>query len=276
MAQVKLLKINGDGTSTEFQSATDDITLNSFSIQGGGPVLSGTGLALANQDLSAIKNLVFTAPNTDTINQTAGALIVDNIVAKERSNLFSTAGEVLFPIVTDTASTVDNFRLPQLAGAPTATPTNTGSGFQIWDTANNKQWVWSGSAWLDQSLVNQARALDDTYTAAATLVATDAVYISAANTVDKAKADVIATSYALGFATAGAVAAAQVDVRKAGVLGGFSSLTPGARYFLSGTTAGQITSTVPTGLGHTIVQVGLAKSATQLDIIIQTLGRRAS
>lgn len=276
MAQVKLLKINGDGVPTEFNSAADDITLNSFSVQGGGPALSASGLNNANQDISNLKNISFAAPNTDTINQTAGSLIIDNIMAKERKNLLSTAGEVLFPVVTDTASTVDNFQLPQIAGAPTATPTNSGSGFELFDTVNKKVWLWDGSAWADQSLVQQARAIDDSYTAAANLAATDAVYISAANTVDKASgASNSSASYLLGFASAAALAAASVDIRKFGVLGGFSSLTPGSRYFLSPSTPGQITSTLPVGAGNTIVQAGIAKSATSLDIVIQQLGRRA-
>lgn len=275
MAQVKLLKINGDGTPTEFNSAADDITLNSFSVQGSGPVLSGTGLALANQDLSAVKNVVFTAPSTDTINQTAGNLVIDNIMAKERSNPLSVAGEILFPVVTNSAGQLDNFQLPQVAGTPTATPTNAGSGFEVFDSVNKKVYVYDGSAWQDQSVVQQAKAIDDTYTAANALAAVDAVYISAANSVDKANAAAASTSYVIGFASASALAAAQVDVRKFGVLSGFSSLTPGARYYLSGATAGQISATLPVASGNTIVQVGYAKSATQLDIAIQSLGRRA-
>jgi hypothetical protein len=58
-------------------------------------------------------------------------------------------------------------------------------------------------------------------------------------------------------------------------MGGFSGLTAGARYYLSAGTAGTITATIPSGTGNTIVQCGYAKSATDLQIQLLQLGRRA-
>lgn len=275
MSQIKLLKINGDGTPVEMNTSSDDITLNSYSVQGGGPVLSASGLNLNSQPISGLTNVTFVAPSTDTINQTAGNLVIDNIVAKERSNSLTTAGEVLFPVVTDTASTVDNFRIPQLAGFPTATPTNSGSGFLVWDSSDNKMAAWNGSAWQDLSVANDSLQIQDTYVAGAALSAQDVVYLSAANTVSQAKADAAATSYAMGFAKAAALSSANVIVVKNGSMSGFSALTAGARYFVSPTTAGQITATLPVGSGQSIVMVGYARSATQLDIQFQNLGRRS-
>ena len=275
MAQVKLLKIHTNGVPVEFDSAADDITLNSYSVQGGGPVLSGTGLDMNNQDIVDIKNIDFNNPASNTIEQTAGALIIDNIMAKERSNTLTTAADILFPTITDTAGQVDALRLPALAGTPTATPTASGEGFMVWDSTNNFLYVWDGAAWQNQSTATVANNIDDSYTAEVNIAIRDAVYISSADNVSPADADADASSQVVGFATAAATATNPVNIRKFGRLSGFSGLTAGSRYFLS-TTAGAITATVPTGAGNNIVQVGYAKSATVLDIMIQSLGRRAA
>lgn len=274
MAQIKLLKIDTDGVPVEFTSATDDITLNSFTIQGGGPVLSGSGLDLNNQDVTDISDLVFVDPSVGTINQTAGALVINNIMAKERSNSLTTGADILFPVITDVAGQVDALRLPALAGIPTATPTTGGEGFVVWDSSNNNLYVWDGAAWDNLNQVAAASNVDDIFTAEVNIAARDVVYISSANNVSPASASAAVSSQALGFATAAASAAASVNVRKLGSLSGFSALTPGSRYFLN-TTAGAITATVPAGSGNSIIAVGYARSATVLDIAIQSLGRRS-
>lgn len=274
MAQVKVLKIDFDGVSRE-NSTSDDITFASFSVSGGGPVLSGTGLAMANQQISSVKDVLFQAPSTGTINQTAGSLIIDNIMAKDRDNVMSVSGGgILFPVVLDNGSSLDALRMPAVSGAPTATPTNGGTGYVVWDSLNNKEWIWNGTSWADQSLVNAARTLDDSYIANNTLLVRDAVYLAAAGKVDKASASAATTAQLIGFATAGASASASVNVRYAGKLGGFTGLTPNVREYLSAT-AGQITETIPVGSGNTIIQAGYAVDANTLLIQIQSLGRRA-
>jgi hypothetical protein len=275
MAQVKLLKIAADGVPLEFNSTSDDITLNSFTIQGGGPVLSSTGLDLNGQAATDAASFQVTDPTTGYLNQTAGNLIFDNIMAKERSNTLTTAADVLFPVITDTAGQVDAFRLPALAGAPTATPTASGEGFTVWDSSNDKLYVWSGSAWVDMSSTGTATDVLNTYTANGAIAAQDVVYISAADSVSKAKADATATSYAVGFAVSSVADTNPVGVKTDGIISGFSGMTAGARQYLSAATAGLITPTIPTGTGHTIVQVGYAKSATDLQIQLLQLGRRA-
>lgn len=275
MAQIKLLKIASDGVPLEFDSASDDITLNSFSVQGGGPVLSGTGLDMNNQDVSDIKNLDFNDPSVSTIEQTAGALIVDNIMAKERENLMTTAGGISFPVITDVAGQVDAFRLPALAGAPTATPSTGGEGHLVWDSTNNKLYAWDGAAWDDLSTVDAANKVVNSYTADEALSARDVLYISAADNVSKALANNTSQSYAMGLAVAAAIDTAPVEVQSEGVMTGFTGLTAGARYYLDASTAGAITSTIPTGTGNTVVQVGYAKSASALHIHIEQMGRRA-
>jgi hypothetical protein len=275
MAQIKLLKIASDGVPLEFDSTADEITMLSFSVNGGGPSLSATGLAMATQDITGIKNLSFNDPTVDYFNQTAGNLIIDNVMAKERSNVMTTAGDILFPVVADAAGELDAFRLPAIAGVPSATPTASGEGFAVWDSTNNKFMVWGGSSWVDVSSSGSAADISNTYTAGEALTARDFVYISAANTVSKADASVLAKSYAVGFATSSVSSAASVGVKTDGIIGGFTGMTAGARQYLSGATAGAITATVPSGTGHTIVQAGYAKSATDLQIQMLQLGRRA-
>lgn len=272
MAQIKLLKIASDGVPLEFNSASDEITLASFTVQGGGPVLSGTGLDMNNQDVSDIKNLDFNDPSVSTIEQTAGALIVDNIMAKERENLMSTAGGISFPVITDVAGQVDAFRLPALAGAPTATPSTGGEGHLVWDSTNDKLYAWTGSAWDDLSTVQAASKVINSYTADEALSARDVLYISAADNVSKALATNTSQSYAMGLAVASAADTAPVEVQSEGVMTGFTGLTAGARYYLDASTAGAITSTIPTGTGNTVVQIGYAKSTTALHIHIEQMG----
>lgn len=276
MSQVKLLKIHTNGIPVEFDSAADDITLNSYSVQGGGPVLSATGLDLNNQDVSDVNDLAFNDPTTGTINQTAGLLVVDNIMAKERNNVMTTAGAILFPLITDTAAQVDSFKVPNIAGVPSATPAfSSVAGYLAYDSTNKNMYVWDGAAWDNMNTVSSTNNVDDSYIAETAIAARDVVYISSADNVSKAAASADVTAQAVGFATAAALITAPVNVRKYGRLSGFSALTAGARYYLSAT-AGTITATVPAGAGHTIVQVGYAKNATDLDIQIQSLGRRAA
>lgn len=275
MAQVKLLKIHSTGIPVEFDSSADDITLASFTVQGGGPVMGATGLDLNNQDVVDVNDLAFNNPASGTINQTAGALIIDNLMAKERSNALTTAADILFPSISDTAGQVDALRLPALAGAPTATPTASGEGFSVWDSSNNKLYVWGGSSWVDIASSGTATDVLNNYTVEADVAAKDVVYISSANSVSPALADNSGTSYAIGLATSTVAATGSVGVKTDGIMGGFSGLTAGSRYFLSASSAGAITATVPSGTGNTIVQVGYAKSTTDLQIQLLQLGRRA-
>jgi hypothetical protein len=274
MAQIRVLKIDTDGVPRE-HSLSDDITFTSFTVDAGGPVLSGTGLDMNNTDVSDIQDLVMNNPATGTINQTAGNLIIDNIMAKERENLMTTAGGISFPAISDVAGEVDALRIPSLAGVPTATPTTGGSGHLVFDTTNNDLYIWDGAAWDNLNIVEVANNVDDSYIAEVAVAARDLVYISSADNVSPAIASANASSQGIGFATAAALATAAVNVRKFGRLDGFSGLTAGARYYLSGSVAGAITATVPVGAGNTILQAGYAKNATTLDIMIENLGRRA-
>lgn len=275
MAQVKLLKISSDGVPLEFTSSTDEITLLSFSVNGGGPVLSGTGLDMNGQAVTDASSIQVTDPTVGFLNQTAGNLIFDNIMAKERENTMTTAGGVAFPVITDVAGQVDAFRLPALAGIPSASPTNGGEGHLVWDSTNNHLYAWNGTAWDNLSTVDEAQKVVNPYTAEVAIAARDVVYISSADNVSPALGDNTSKSYVIGLAKAAALAAASVEVQSEGVMTGFSGLTAGSRYYLSDSVAGAITTTVPSGSGKTIVQMGYAKSASALHIHIEQLGRRA-
>lgn len=146
---------------------------------------------------------------------------------------------------------LDGVNWPQADGSANEILSTNGSGQLSWVTAF-------------------AGIVKNEYTADEALAAVDCVYISAADNVSKADASAESTSRVIGFAQGAAADTTQVQVISEGVLGGFTGLTPGARYFLS-ETAGAITSTAPSTDESAIVQVGYAKSATELHIHIEVI-----
>lgn len=274
MGQIKVLKIDTDGVPLE-HSQIDEITFASFTVSGGGPVLDGNGLDMNNKPVYDVLNLLFNDPSTGYINQTVGNLIVDKIMAIDRNNIMEVSGAVIFPVISDTGSQVDSFRLPSVSGTPTAAPTYGGAGYLVYDYVNFKPYAWTGSSWDDLTTVQSAENILDSYIAGENLSAVDAVYISGSNTVSKALADATSKSRLLGFATQTKTATQTVFVQKFGKLAGFSSLTPGAREYLDPAVAGGITEIIPAGAGNTIVQAGYGVTTSVLDIQIQQLGRRS-
>lgn len=99
------------------------------------------------------------------------------------------------------------------------------------------------------------------------------VYISAADTANLADADTLNTAHVLGLAISDATVNSAVIVLSEGsversdwtVVTGSANLTPGAIYYLS-TTAGQMTTTPPTGDGDNVVRCGTAINTTKFDI----------
>jgi hypothetical protein len=273
MAQVKILKIGSTGLPSEIDTSADDVTANSFTVNGG-LVASSSGIDMNNSNLSDVDTISFTDPASDGLTVTAGTLIADNIMGEAFENSMSVGAAVIFPSVSDDADELDALGIPYLSGAPSASPTDSGR-FLVYDDSNNKLYIWDGAAWDDLSSVSAANSLEDSYTADEALTANDAVYISAADNVSKADNDAgSGASHVIGFAKSTVSDTDPVVVQKAGVMSGFSSLTAGDRYFLSNT-AGAISNSVPTGSGAVIVQVGYAKNTTDLDIMIQQLGKRA-
>lgn len=271
MSQVKLLKINSDGLPQEFDSTADEITLLSYTVDAGGPVLSGTGLDMNNQDISDMKDLSFNNPASNTIN----GYIVNDYMVESKENSMDVGAAILFPTVSDAAGELDAFRLPTIAGTPTATPADGGEGYLVYDSTNDKLYAWTGSAWDDLSTVSAANKVCNTYTASGAIAQADVVYISAANSVSKAKADADTTARAIGVAPLAIANAASGDICSDGLISGFSGLTAGSRYFLSAATAGLVTATAPSGAGNSVVQVGFAKSATEMQLQFLFLGKKA-
>jgi hypothetical protein len=91
-----------------------------------------------------------------------------------------------------------------------------------------------------------------------------ALYASGSGTVDLAQADAAGTTKCVGLATADVAAAATGTYKTEGT----AALTPGAYYYLSEATPGQLTSTAPTTDTQYVVAVARALSTTQLDIEI--------
>jgi len=276
MAQIKLLKINATGLPEEMNSTADDITLNSYTVQGGGAVLSTTGLDMNGDNISDAGDLAFTDPTSDGITRTDGTHAADDIMFQDAENVMASGAAVLFPTVTDNADQVDAFRLPALAGAPSATPSDGGEGYLVWDSTNDNLYAWDGSAWSNLSIVEEAQRTCSEYTAGETIAIGEVVYISSANTVSLADiSNGGNTDYIVGMASTGNTASNPVKICSDGVISGLSGLTAGDRYFVDNATAGAITNTVPTGAGNRLIQVGFAKSTTELHLQIQFIGKRA-
>ena len=115
-----------------------------------------------------------------------------------------------------------------------------------------------------------AGIIKNAYTADEALAIRDVVYISAADNVSKADASAEGTGRVIGLAEAAAADTASVNVISEGIVTGFAGLTVGARYFLS-ETAGAITATFPSADEANIVQIGYAKSATELHLHIEQI-----
>jgi hypothetical protein len=92
------------------------------------------------------------------------------------------------------------------------------------------------------------------------------VYISSGTTVKAAQANSYTTVRAQAVAAEAVLSGAQGLYQYEGVASGSIGLTPGSTYFLSSTSAGQMTTTPPSAVGDWIMVVGQAFSATELSI----------
>lgn len=279
MAQIKLLKLDASGLPLEMDQANDDITLNSFAVDGTSLSIGSSGLSMGALPISNVTNIQFNDPTADTINQTAGTLVIDDIMAVDRDNAMSSGASILFASsISDLAGEVDAFRLPHLTSgnAPTANPTATGGGFLVESGGSVYVWDEALSSWNNLGVADSAENLqNDDYVAGEGLTSAFALYISGADEVSKAQADSVATSEVIGFNASNVTSGAAVTLVTAGRLDAFSGLTAGTRYYLDPDTAGEITDTVPTTSGDVIMFVGYAKNSTTLEMQFQYLGRRS-
>lgn len=277
MAQVKLLKIDTNGQPLEMDTSSDDITLASYTVTGGGPVLD-SNLDMNNGTISDVDDLSFTDPSTDGITNTSGTHPADKIMFEDDENSMDVGSAVLFPVVADNADQLDAFRLPAIAGIPSATPSDGGEGYLVWDSTNNDLYAWDGTAWDNLNIVESAERVCNQYTVSEVggVAIGDILYISAADTVSKADVSGLgAASRVIGMSSNAAADTGTSTVCDNGVVTGLSGLTAGARYFADPGTAGGYTTTVPAGSGNKIYQIGYGKSTTAMHLQIQYLGRRA-
>lgn len=108
------------------------------------------------------------------------------------------------------------------------------------------------------------------------------VYVAGNDSYRKAQANAAATAKVFGLAaTATSDGGAAIDVQMNNILTGTTAqwdvvtgqtggLTANARYFLSPTTAGRLTTTAPQTGGQYIAPVGIAKSSTDMQIDIDS------
>lgn len=101
----------------------------------------------------------------------------------------------------------------------------------------------------------------------AAVAAGEVVYSTGANTLDLADASAVASSSVVGIALDSGGIGDSPRIQVCGVveIAGWG-LTAGSRYFLS-TTAGAITVTAPTAVGESVVEIGVALSATELRLL---------
>lgn len=85
-----------------------------------------------------------------------------------------------------------------------------------------------------------------------------------AGTLNARKADADNGMPVHGYVKAAVTSPAAADVYFDGIIAGFTSLTPGARYFLSAT-AGAVTVTPPSGSTNLVQYIGIAISATEIE-----------
>lgn len=133
---------------------------------------------------------------------------------------------------------------------------------------------------LDAS-VNEVDVISQINGNAGALVIGAPVYTSGSGEVDKAQANALATVDVIGLVRDASIATGQPgNIQTDGVLtattgqwdaitGQTGGLTVGAIYYLSPSTAGQLTATPPSAVGHFVARVGKALSETELEITIE-------
>lgn len=106
-------------------------------------------------------------------------------------------------------------------------------------------------------------ATTELYDCPAAVAVGDAVYLTATGTVDRARANALATMPVVGVVQS-KPSATTCLVQTGDALGGYAGLTVDAFYYASPTTPGALTATVPTTIGQVVQQVGFARTATTL------------
>ena len=127
---------------------------------------------------------------------------------------------------------------------------------------------------LDETLLPSSVFDSISLPAGEALTAGDYVIIDASGEVVRASA-ASGGNAAVGYVKDSVTTGASVTVYFEGTNDALSGLTPGASYFLSDTTPGGITTTIPTDTGEIVQKIGLAISATSLTFEPDVVGIRA-
>ena len=255
MTEIKILKIGStSGYPEEHDSANDDIIFND--IEAGNQLSVTSGVTITT-------DIAFNAV-TDTIAGIQNQNLVDKSASETISGSWTYTG------------TVDvnggDLVLPLAASGTPA------SGDTYWDDSTNTLYVYDagGAAYVNVGATGTASGVVTSYTAGTGGIAQyDAVYISANDTVLKADATTTSTAGVIGFARTAIAASATGEIQHNGVLSGvLTGATAGDTYYLD-TTAGAVSSSIPTGSGNNVVKVGRAKNGTDLQIELQFFTIRA-
>lgn len=105
------------------------------------------------------------------------------------------------------------------------------------------------------------------YNCPVTVNVNDAVYLSAADSVDQAASNIVTDRPCVGVVVAKPTATT-CEIQYAGELGAFAGLVAGDTYYLS-TTPGILTNIPPTAPGEIVQEVGFARNATTLVVLIE-------
>jgi hypothetical protein len=116
--------------------------------------------------------------------------------------------------------------------------------------------------WMGMPIPLSALLIGGIYNCPIGVAVGDAVFLSAADNVDRSDASVVSDRPVIGFVHSKPTTTT-CRVQYAGDLSVFVGLTVGATYYLD-TTAGQITTTPPSGTGNIVQEVGFARNATTL------------
>lgn len=121
----------------------------------------------------------------------------------------------------------------------------------------------NSSGQIDDSMVGSIARASKTANCGEDITAGDRIYVDASGEVRKAVADNVA-KLATGYVETSATTGNSIKYYTDGTQTGLSGLTANARYFLSATTPGAITTTPPSSSGTFAQSVGKPPSATEL------------
>ncbi len=267
-----------------------NITGNSISavVVSGELAIGGSGIGLANSGVSAGTYTKVTVDAKGRVTVGATATPADIGAQAADATLTALAAYNTNGILTQTAA--DTFTGRTIAGTAGRVTVSNGNGVSgnptiDLDTTGIVAGTYAGITFdaygraTSATVVNQTALLEPMTNSNASAIAIGrAVYVSGAAAVNLANANASGTVRAIGLvadtsiangavgniATEGTVTA--TTTQWDAVTGQTGGLTSGARYFLSNTTAGALTTTAPTS-GY-VVQVGIALSTTKIKLSI--------